>query len=101
MKNPIKSGGKEEVWLSREEEWEEFSEIVERHIVDYTIPQYGDSPVDQLATSWTVRDCMMAVKKYAARVETNARGHEEILRDMLKIAHYACVAYFKIKAGKK
>ncbi len=100
MKNTIISSRSKKPWLSREEEWEEFSEAVGRHIVDYTIPQYGDAPDDQLAVEWDVSDCMKAIKKYANRVGTNARGEAETLRDMLKVAHYACVAYFKIKGDR-
>jgi hypothetical protein len=40
---------------------------------------------------------MNQVEKYVRRFKNPARGEEERLRDMLKIAHYACMAYSKLK----
>lgn len=82
-------------------EWRIFSKIVETHVRMYTVPQYGDAPSDQLE-AWTPDQCMESVRRYANRFSSNARGEEETLRDLLKIAHYACVAYFKMhwKLGK-
>lgn len=75
-------------------EWRIFSRIVEDHIRTYTIKQYGDAPDDQLE-EWTPEQCIEAIKRYCNRFSTNARGEDETLRDLLKIAHYACVCYFK------
>lgn len=77
----------------RGEEWKSFSEKVLKHVEEYCVKQYGDAPNDQ-AENWTVDDCIVAIKKYANRHGTNAReGQDEL--DLLKIAHYACLAYFK------
>jgi len=76
-------------------EWRTFSREVRQHIEDYTVPQWGDKPDDQLSTDWTEADCMLAIKKYANRAGKNSRGPVEDQRDLLKIAHYACVAWHK------
>jgi len=78
---------------ARGREWEAFSLCVFEHIEHYTVPQYGDAPDDQ-ATEFTVRDCMVQVKRYA-----NRAGKVEIKRqveDMKKVAHYACIAWAKL-----
>lgn len=80
---------------NRGEEWGRFSKAVSDHIEQYTVPQFGDKPDDQLHTDWTDSDCILAIKKYANRAGKNSRGPEEDLRDLLKIAHYACVAWCK------
>lgn len=81
---------------NRLEEWDVFSWTVYKHITNYTIQQYGDIPDDQLS-SWTPEDCVRQIGKYVARFNSNARGHEERLIDMLKVAHYACVTYIKLQ----
>lgn len=77
-------------------EWDFFSFVVYKHIKEYTIPQYGDIPSDQLSV-WTPEDCVRQIGKYVARFNSNARGDEEQELDMLKIAHYACVTYMKLQ----
>ena len=84
--------------MGRQQEWQDFSKKVEDHIVNYTIPQYGDHPNDQL-TNWKFEDCITSIKRYANRATSNSRGAEETKRDMLKIAHYACVALSKLNNG--
>ena len=83
-------------------EWRLFSKAVEEHVRMYTVPQYGDAPVDQ-AEGWTPEQCMEAVKRYTNRFNSNARGSDEQIRDMLKVAHYSCLAYFKLckRLGKE
>jgi hypothetical protein len=81
---------------NRATEWFNFSELVVKHIENYTVPQYGDKPTDPLHTDWSILDCTLAIKEYASRSTTNARGPEEEKRYFLKIAHYAAVAYFKL-----
>lgn len=76
-------------------EWRRFSNIVERHVVDYTVAQYGDSPNDPV-TGWTPEMCMKALEKYVKRFSSNQRGPAETIRDTLKIAHFACILYFKL-----
>jgi hypothetical protein len=83
---------------NRRSEWNAFAYQVGKHIDEYTVPQYGDMPEDQL-TEYSFADCITQIKKYSNRATSNARGKEETKRDMLKIAHYACVAYSKLQEG--
>ncbi|MEI6125367.1 MAG: hypothetical protein WCQ99_02330 [Pseudomonadota bacterium] len=66
------------------------------HIETYTVPQYGDEPHDQVE-AWSAEDCVKAIAKYCARFGSNARGEKEQQRDLLKIAHYAGLAYKKME----
>lgn len=77
----------------RGEEWVAFSAKVLAHIEDYTVPQYGDAPNDSI-TTWSDAACVEQIGKYAARYGKNARDGQEQL-DLLKIAHYACLAFHK------
>jgi hypothetical protein len=65
------------------------------HIHTYTVPQYGDYPDDQM-TEASLADIKHDMQRYLNRMLSNARGQVEIERDMLKLAHYACIAYAKI-----
>ncbi len=67
--------------------WREFADAVEAHIRDYTIPQYGDYPDDQMST-FTDEDIKTAIARYENRRGKGARGIAEEMRDCLKIAHY-------------
>lgn len=75
----------------RGDDWLEFSAAVLQHIEHYTVPQYGDKGND-LASEYTVVQCVQQIKKYAARAGSNQRGGQDLL-DLLKIAHYAQMAY--------
>ena len=77
-------------------EFHRFAAIVKQHIENYTVSQYGDAPNDQVE-EWTPAQCMDSVRRYANRINSNSRGHLESLRDMVKIAHYACLAFNKLK----
>lgn len=83
---------------NRGAEWEEFSNTVLAHIENYTTKQYGDAPNDTVQTM-TAEDCIKQVKKYAQRFGNNQRPGQDLL-DMLKIAHYACLAHSKMKEDK-
>jgi len=72
-----------------------FSGVVQGHIENYAVPQYGDAPNDQVE-AWTAAQCMDSVKRYSNRFESNARGRLETLRDIVKIAHYACLIFGKL-----
>jgi hypothetical protein len=72
-----------------------FAEKVFRHIEDYTVKQYGDAPNDQVE-EWTPEQCMRQIGKYVARFESNARGEQEKFRDLVKVAHYAQLAWLKL-----
>jgi hypothetical protein len=73
-----------------------FAATVERHIDNYTVPQYGDEPYDQVET-WTSIQCMDSIKRYINRFGTNRRGRIETLRDLVKIAHYAQLTFDKMQ----
>ena len=80
-------------------EWLEFACLVQEHVEGYTIPQYGDFPNDQV-TAWSAQQCVDQVHKYCERFGRGRRGPEEELRDLLKMAHYACVAHAKLSERK-
>ena len=80
----------------RTEDFLNFALIVAKHIENYTVPQYGDAPDDPIE-QWTPAQCMDSVKRYAKRIDSNRRGHLESLRDMAKVAHFACLAFNKLK----
>ncbi len=81
--------------MNRVQEWIKFSIAVYRHIKDYTIPQYGDVP-DDLLSNVGAHYCILQVGKYCLRYGKNQRPGQE-MADLLKAAHYLCVAYFKLK----
>lgn len=83
---------------SRYEDWNEFSDYVGEHIIMYTIPQYGDKGSDE-ADDFTPEECVKHIKRYAARHGKNQRAGQDEL-DLIKIAHYAQLAYTKIKENK-
>lgn len=74
--------------------WDCFSEEVARHVEEYTVPQYGDFPDDNVA-SWSADDCVKQIQKYVNRIDSNSRGELEATRDLLKIAHYASLVWCK------
>ncbi len=74
--------------------WELFNYDVADHIATYTVPQYGDAPDDN-ATSFTEADIKANLSRYVARIGTGARGEEEAIRDLFKIADYACILWSK------
>ena len=80
---------------SRLEEWNDFSDRVDNHISDYTVQQYGDYNED-MASTMSSDACMQQIKRYVMRYGNNARGPIEARRDMLKIAHYACIIFYKL-----
>ena len=86
--------------MDRIRDWQEFSKQMEKHIKEYTIPQYQneDRKEDQV-NIWTAKDCINAIKKYTSRFGKNVRGPKEALRDMLKIAHYAQLAWGMSEGG--
>ena len=87
---------------NREVEWCEFSSQVQEHIAKYTVPQYGDSP-DDMASQFSKSDFDTQLRKYITRQCNGggSRGQSEDMRDYLKIAHYACMAYMHMKANKE
>jgi hypothetical protein len=79
---------------NRGKEWYIFSAIVAGHIENYTVPQYGDAPDDQ-ASGFSEQDIAANMRRYVNRLESGVRGPVEAQRDLLKIAHYCALLYFK------
>jgi hypothetical protein len=75
----------------RNKEWLGFADDVSFHIESYTIPQYGDKGED-IASDYDLEDCVRNMKRYLARAGKNSRPGQEQL-DLIKIAHYAQMAY--------
>jgi len=84
----------------RKDQFEYFAELVQDHIENYTVPQYGDAPVDEVEV-WTPEQCVLAIQKYTKRFESARRGRLEVLRDMVKIAHFACLTFDKLKSTEE
>ena len=80
--------------MGRVTDWLAFADLVSDHIETYTIEQFGDTPNDQVE-SWTPAACILAIRKYTERYGKGQRGELEQLRDLLKIAHYAQLAFDK------
>ena len=80
---------------TRGDNWIEFATLAHRHIEDYTVPQYGDFPHDNVE-KMTAEECIGHIRRYIERFGSNQRGKEDQLRDMFKICHYASFAYEKL-----
>lgn len=81
----------------RTKDWNEFAAKMADHIENYTVPQYGDAPNDNVA-AWSAQDCIAQIQKYATRFGSNQRTGQEAL-DLMKIAHYAQLAMGKMTQG--
>lgn len=78
----------------KEKEWSLFAQIVQDHIKNYAVKQYGDyDKPDEQISSLDKNTLQETLKKYVLRMNNGARGIEEETRDLLKIAHYACFIY--------
>lgn len=84
----------------RVDDFETFSKIVVGHIRNYTIPQYGDAPHDQIQ-EWSPEQCIDSIKRYVNRFGTNRRGRIEQLRDLAKIAHLAAIIFDKLEPDEE
>ena len=81
--------------------WRAFNEAMEMHVEHYTVPQYGDYPDDQL-NKFTEHNIKKNLERYHNRMDSNARGREEKIRDYLKIAHYISELFVReIEKGDK
>jgi len=79
---------------NRGKQWLDFSDIVLKHIENYTVPQYGDYPNDYVE-EWSPEECILALGKYLKRFGKNSRKDNDGL-DMLKVAHFAQLIYDKL-----
>lgn len=80
---------------TRLNEWQQFAEDVHNHIISYAVPQYGDKGSDP-ASEYSVEQLAALGAKYFRRACTNQRGQQEVIRDMLKAAHIACMLACKV-----
>lgn len=80
--------------MNKTDAWDSFADDVLDHIEEYVLPQYGDTG-DDLATEYTFEDCVRNIQRYVARAGKNSRPGQDVL-DMIKIAHYAQMAYHKL-----
>ena len=74
--------------MSKAEQWNKFSELVEDHIWGYVVPQYGDFP-DKTIDKLTPEKIQGKLEMYVDRIGTGQRGKEDQIRDCFKIAHFA------------
>lgn len=86
---------------NRLKDWISFSVKVHSHIISYANPQYSNPDGDEQIDHYTAQQCVDQIKRYTARFGRGARGREEELRDLLKIAHYAQFAYDKLDTENK
>ena len=84
----------------RGDEWVKFAELVHDHIESYTVPQYGDAPDDR-AADFTPEYCMTEAKKYCLRHFSGQRGRDDLMRDLFKLAHFACLCHAKETASEQ
>lgn len=97
--NNIRKEGSCMTISNRGKDWMVFAEKVLSHIENYTVPQYGDAPDDQVE-EWDAQDCTTTIRRYASRSGKNQRSGQDKL-DMLKTAHYAQLAYNKLPTNPK
>ena len=81
----------------RLDHWARFNSQMNSHIINYTLEQYGNPEGDEQVESFTVSDCWQNIQRYYNRRNSNTRGNIEKLRDLIKVAHYAQLAYDKLK----
>jgi hypothetical protein len=84
---------------NREKEWWDFASMVAGHIDTYACAQYGDKPTDEVE-QWDTAQCVDAIGKYVKRYQIMRRGRLETLRDMAKIAHFACLVFNKMNPSQ-
>ncbi len=89
---------KESRCSTKTNEWRNFAFIVNNHIENYVIPQYGDKYEDPMS-NWTVEQIAGQAEKYLKRIGKNSRDGQDKL-DMLKLAHCSQMIYDKIKEAK-
>ena len=83
----------------RGEQWKEFSLKVLKHIEEYTVPQYGDRDNDSVSL-WDSKETLTNISRYVKRFGQNSRPYQDLL-DMVKMAHYACLAHDKMEREQK
>jgi hypothetical protein len=69
-------------------QWRQFSAIVEKHIKNYVVPQYGDFP-DKTIKKYNNIKIQAKLEAYVDRIGKSSRGRADGVRDAVKIAHFA------------
>ena len=84
--------------MTKEFQWNRFSNIVANHIRNYVVPQYGDFP-DKTIVKFTPEKIQGKLESYVDRIGKSSRGEEDAKRDCLKIAHFACYLFSILETG--
>jgi len=83
---------------SKSEQWRQFADIVEDHIGNYAIVQYGDFP-DKTIAKYNLEKIKGKLEAYVDRIGRGARGQDEAIRDAIKISHFGCYLYAVLTKG--
>ena len=83
---------------SKVEQWQQFSKLMEDHIRNYGVAQYGDFP-DPQVEGFTPEKLQSKLEHYVNRIGRGVRGPEEAKRDAKKMAHIACYLFAILEHG--
>ena len=78
--------------VTKEFQWNRFSNITANHIRNYVGSQYGDFP-DKMVGRFTPEKIQAKLESYVGRIGKSSRGKEDAKRDCFKIAHFACYLF--------
>ena len=80
-------------------QWRWFSSLVEQHIEQYVVEQYGDLP-DEHIDSMNIEQIKGKMSSYVQRIGKilRTRGKQAAARDLFKIAHFCCYELDKMVA---
>lgn len=81
-------------------EWLNFAYTVINHVENYSVPQYGPD-ITLNSDVENPKDCMKYISKYIQRYGSERRGRIEELRDLLKIAHFAQIAFHMMQVTEE
>ena len=73
--------------FTKEDQWEQFSEIMKLHMIDYVMPQYGNFP-SKTIQGWNEAKIAGKLEAYVDRIGKGRRGIEDQVRDAIKIADF-------------
>lgn len=88
------------VLSKRGAEWVRFAQCVTDHVEEYTVPQYGDLPDDPVS-GYSDEMIVAHMQRYLNRYFTNMRSGAERQRDLMKVAHYACILFMRHRSDRK
>ncbi len=84
-------------YSKKAQQFAEFADRVVEHIDNYVVPQYGDHP-DEMLETLALKDVQYQLQRYAKRIVDSSRPNE-LVRDYIKIAHYACYLHSLLTTG--